>query len=336
MTAHAAAPRDPAGPTTAATQDHRLLDALVRAGLDWLEERCDLFRLPPDLTADNNVNFTLKPLGELAELTGVIAAAHPRPELRAQATRLRAFAWTQTREGDLFHELIRAEPYATYPVELYGVFARSGLRHRAVEELAATTTRLRGWQIAREDHTRTLGILNAERRIGLPPHTCRDTVFAHTGLGIQPEPWAVDRLTAYGITHDVFHLTDWGRDRPALPPAAATYLRPWAPAWARIWLEEQFWDLAGEMLAVTACLPDAPFDQAAWQHLAAAQAADGSIAETGTTPRPTDPERLFTACYHSTLVAVFAATLARTATAQPTPPPHPGPHHAGPPAHQPK
>ncbi|MYT69770.1 hypothetical protein GTY60_08800 [Streptomyces sp. SID8367] len=311
------------------------MDELVHSGLSWLDAHRDCFRLPPDVAVDGDVNFTLKPLGELTELTGVIAAAHPLPELRTRAVELQSFAWDQTRQGQLFFELIRSEPFATYPVELYGVFARNGLRHHAAEELAATTTSLQAWRVAREDHTRTLGILNAERRIGLPQHTYREAVSAVTALGIQPEPWAVDRLTAYGITHDVFHLTDWGRDRPALSRDAAAYLRLWAPAWTHIWLEEQFWDLAGEMLAVTACLPDAPYERTAWRRLAAAQAADGSIAETGTTARPLDPDQLFKACYHSTLVTVFAATLARTAAPDTSTPPN-GTHSVCPPLLHPK
>ncbi|MGP3986426.1 DUF6895 family protein [Streptomyces sp. 3N207] len=295
-----------------------LLDALASEALGWAEGNRDCFRLPPDVTTTADPNLTLKPLGELAELTAQIAACHPVPDIRAQAGRLFSHTWNETRDGELFAELVRGEPQATYPVELYGVFARAGLRNAVVDELLRTTTGLRGWRVEREDHTRTLSVLNAEARIGLPLHADFGAVLAHTGLGRLPEPWLLECRTAYGLTHDVFHLTDWGRDRARLSPATAEYLRLWLPAWAESWLEEQLWDLVGELLAVTACLPDAPFDPVAWQRLADARTADGALPEQGSPPPPgTSAADVFLACYHSTLVLAFAATLARTATPNP-------------------
>ncbi|AJT68931.1 hypothetical protein T261_7333 [Streptomyces lydicus] len=293
--------------------DPGLLDRMVGNSLGWLDGARSFFRLPPNVTTDADPNLTLKPLGELAELTQVIASLHPCAGIRETAGGLFAFAWGETRDGELFAELVRGEPFATYPVEIYGAFARAGRRNAAVEELLSTTSRLRGWRVARDDHTRTLGVLNAERRIGLPQHADFDAVLGHTVLGRLPEPWALDRRAAYGVTHDVFHLTDWGRTPQRLTPELAGYLRLWLPSWLESWLEEQLWDLAGELLAVSACLPDAPYDSAAWQRLAGAQAADGSVPETGTAPCPDDPAEAFTACYHSTLVTAFAGTLARIA-----------------------
>ncbi|MFJ8675225.1 DUF6895 family protein [Streptomyces sp. NPDC093589] len=293
--------------------DPGLLDRMVGDSLGWLAGALDRFRLPANVTTDADPNLTLKPLGELAELTRLIGTSHPLTGIRDTADGLFDFAWRETREGELFAELIRREPHATYPVELYGVFAQAGLRHPDVDALVAATTGLRSWRVAREDHTRTLGVLNAERRIGLTRHADFDAVLAQTGLGRMPEPWALDRRSAYGITHDVFHLTDWGRARRQLPAELAAYLRLWLPSWMDTWLEEELWDLVGELLAVTACLPRAPYDPVVWQRLAGAQAADGSVPETGVAPGPEDPDAAFTACYHSTLVTAFAGTLARTA-----------------------
>ncbi|MFE0193297.1 DUF6895 family protein [Streptomyces sp. NPDC058989] len=298
---------------TAAPSDPGLLDRMVQGSLGWLEEARGLFRLPPNVTTDADPNLTLKPLGELAELTQLIGVLHPRDDIRQTARGLFSFAWNETRDGELFAELIRGEPFATYPAELYGIFAQAGLRHAEADDLLQTTMRLRGWRVAREDHTRTLGVLNTERRIGLRQHADFAAVLALTGLGRLPEPWALDRRAAYGVTHDVFHLTDWGRNRQRLSPELAGYLRLWLPSWLENWLEEESWDLVGELLAVTACLPAAPYHTAAWQRLAAAQAADGSVPETGTAPSSGDPYEVFIACYHSTLVTAFAATLARIA-----------------------
>ncbi|WP_329362729.1 DUF6895 family protein [Streptomyces sp. NBC_00669] len=296
--------------------DAELLDRIAAGALARIDAMRPSFRLPADVATDADPNLTLKPLGELAELTDVVRGCHPQPEVRALADDLFAFAWKETRGGELFADLVRGEPQATYPVELYGVFARAGLRNPAAEELMAATTGLRLWQLAREDHTRTLNVLNAERRIGLPPHADFAAVLARTGLGCRPEPWALDLRTAYGVTHDVYHVTDWGRAPHRMAEPVAGYLRLWLPAWTTSWLEERQWDLAGELLAVAACTPGAPYDPAAWRVLAAAQRPDGAVPETGDgPPEGAPPEEEFTGCYHSTLVIAFAATLARTAPA---------------------
>jgi hypothetical protein len=314
--AQGAAPPSP--PPGAAHPDAELLDDIVAGALRWLEGIRPCFRLPPDAATDADPNTTLKPLGELAELAHVMQTLHPLPQVRAAAAELFAFAWKETRGGELFAELVRGEPVATYPVELYGVFARAGLRNPAAEELIAATTSLVRWRVAREDHTRTLGVLNAERRIGLPEHTGFDRVLALTGLGLRPEPWALDLKAAYGLTHDVFHTADWGRSPGRLPAPLADYLRLWLPAWTETWTEERLWDLVGEFLAVAALLPGAPYDPAAWRRLAAARGADGALPERGDPPPGDAPDgERFTACYHSTLVAAFAATLARSRPPQP-------------------
>lgn len=288
-----------------------LLERIVRDSLRWLDGARPHFRLPPDVTTDADPNLTLKPLGELAELAHLIRTSHPRADIRATADGLFTFAWNETREGELFAELVRGEPHATYPLEIYAVFAYAGLHNTAVEAILPTTTGLRSWRVAREDHTRTLSVLDAERRTGLRQHADFDTVLGLTTLGLMAEPWALDREAVYGVTHDVFHLTEWGRERRRMPAALADYLRLWLPSWLDSWLEEELWDLVGELLAVAACLPSAPYDPVAWQRLADAQAADGSVPEIGAAPETGDGTEVFKACYHSTLVTAFAGTLAR-------------------------
>lgn len=84
------------------------------------------FRLPPDAATDADPNTTLEPRGELAELSHLIRVHHPLPDVRAPADGLFGFCWDETRGGALFADLVRGEPQATYPVELYGVFAQAG------------------------------------------------------------------------------------------------------------------------------------------------------------------------------------------------------------------
>ncbi|MFI6348649.1 DUF6895 family protein [Streptomyces sp. NPDC050560] len=300
----------PAGPAA----DAALLDRVTEGCLAWLWEHRAGFLLPEDVATDADPNYSVKPLGELAELSHLVRTLHPDAGIRAAAGDLFAHAVAQTRGGDLFTRLIDRDPLATYPVEVYAAFAQGGVRHPEVDAVLATTTALRGWQVARGDHTRTLAVLAAERRLGLPQHADFATVFAHTALGSLPEPWTLDRHGAYGLTHDVFHLTDWGRDRTRMPPPLAAYLGMWLPCWLDAWFEEELWDLAGELLAVAACLPAARYDTAVWERLAAAQEPDGAVPEASPgTPAMRRMGGGFLPRYHSTLVTAFAATLARAA-----------------------
>ncbi|MET9551520.1 hypothetical protein [Streptomyces sp. NPDC006645] len=297
-----------------------------RTTLEWVRDHQDSFRLPDDVLAPHtNVNLTLKPLGELAQLThSVRERSSPGTERHRHASALLDFAWEQTGRGRLFLELLRGEPFTTYPLEIYAAFASADLRHPGFEELAATVCGTRGWARIEQEPNRRLGVLNSERRVGFPPSGEPPTALARTWLGGLPEPWTFERTAGYGLTHVVFHLTDWGNAPHRMPAELGGYLAAWLPAWLDTCLEAEQWDLSCELLAVAASIPDAAsYDglpgaaEAAFARIAEVQDAGGGFPETGT-GRPGEPARDFAHCYHSTLVGAFAATLAdvRLAAAQ--------------------
>jgi hypothetical protein len=140
-----------------------------------------------------------------------------------------------------------------------------------------------------------------------------------TWLGGLPEPWTFERAAGYTLTHVVFHLTDWGADPRGVPPPVAAYLRHWLPPWLDTCLEDEQWDLSCELLAVAASLPGPPeraLLQDAWAGLAAAQDSSGAVPEVGpgrsgraAAREFTEAAQGFADCYHSTLMAAFAAAL---------------------------
>lgn len=300
---------------------------VLSGALAWLDAHRDRFRPPPDVTeAGVDHNRTLKPLGELTQLSLSIARVSPAGgPAHAGARDLLDFAWQQAREGELYLELARAEPHATHLVEMYAPFAQAGLRNRAFEDFAGFMAGTRSWSATEAEPTRLLAVLRAEERLGLQRAlTGADavTTVRRTWLGGVPEPWAFEGRSGYALTHHVFHVTDWGTDRAGLPPELGRYLTHWLPAWLDSCLEEERWDLAGELLAVQACLPPAahvrtPEDaDEPWARYAAAQSPRGAYAEVGPVPEDDDREA-FHACYHPTLVAAFAAALAAHRTASP-------------------
>ncbi|MDO0938578.1 hypothetical protein QQY66_45225 [Streptomyces sp. DG2A-72] len=279
----------------------------------WLSAHRGDFTLGDDaLTADGHVDATWKPLGELAQTCASVGAHTPPSDpLHACACDLLRFAWQQTGRGELFLRLQALEPFATYPLEVYSVFAAAGLRHSGYEAAAATTARTRGWRLTEQEPTRRLGVLKAEHRSGIHRPEQDTQVLRRTWLGGLPEPWTFERSSGYALTHVVFHLTDWGRTPEGVPADLAAYLADWLPPWLDTCLDAGMWDLSCELLIVAASLPSPPHPgtlQHAWPRIARAQHASGALPEQG--PRGdagADPEPDFRRCYHSTLMAAFAA-----------------------------
>jgi hypothetical protein len=290
---------------------------VVERAFAWVSAHRDGFALGEDaLAPDGQVNSSWKPLGELAQVSASVLSQTPPPDpVHARARDLLSFAWRQTGHGELFARLQRCEPFATYPLEVYGAFAAAGLHHPEYERAAATVARTRGWRLTEQDPTRRLGVLVAEARAGIhrPERATRTT--ERTWLGGLAEPWTFERFSGYALTHVVFHLTDWGRTPDALPADLTAYLTHWLPPWLDTCLDAGMWDLGCELLAVAASLPGPP-DPAmtgdAWRAISAAQHASGALLEErppSAHPQVVPSETEFTRCYHSTLMAAFAAAL---------------------------
>ncbi|MFJ4840797.1 DUF6895 family protein [Streptomyces sp. NPDC088746] len=293
------------------------LEGICLAALRWLHRRRDDFRLPDDPTAPgHDRNATLKPLGELAQLSRTIADVAGAGAAGRPARALFDFAWQESGRGEVFAALARREPHATYPLEMYAAFAQAGLVHQGFEAQVREVAATRSWRLAERNATRTLAVLHAERRLGLPPHCDPREARARTWLGGLAEPWSFTTHAGYAATHTVFHLTDWCTRPDLLSPAIADHLRLWLPAWLDCTVEAADWDLTGELLAVAALLPQLPGAAEAWTALGRAQRPDGSVPEHGA---PTGPVA-FHAYYHSTLVAAFAAAVTMAAAPTAVPP----------------
>lgn len=283
-------------------------------GLRWVQARKERFQLPEDVVGPHtDLNWTMKPLGELAQLTASICRHSDFGEERRRvAAELLEFAWRETRSGMLLLELFQAEPNSIYPLEIYAAFADMGLRNPRFEEFAEVVVRTRSWRQTEQDPTRRLGLRNAERRSGLRPQSSVATLLRRTWLGGLPEPWTFERGVGYDLTHTIFHLTDWGNAPRLVPSELDIYLQQWLPAWLDTCLDGEQWDLSCELLAVGASLPT-PYPscshEPAWWRIAQARGADGALREEGAVAQDPDEATAFARCYHSTLAAAFAAVL---------------------------
>ncbi|MEV7599564.1 hypothetical protein AB0O91_19505 [Kitasatospora sp. NPDC089797] len=281
------------------------LHAAHRDGLGWLQDSSLI-----DLKDADNA---YKPLCELALAASLVLRDGVAGPAEARAAReLLDEGWEQLHEGDLLYERQLRHFTMTDPLETYAHFARAGYRHPALEEMFDSLSRVRAVHAAEIRSNRRLGVANARRVVGLAHRPDWAALAAGTWLGAGPEPWAIDWLTGYDVTHTVFHLTDWGARPEGLPGPMHDYVRDWLPVWLDVWLEVGQWDLAGELLAVDACLGEPATGRQGWDALAAVQHPDGLV------PRDTDPvdedrERAFHDHQHTAVVTVVAGdvTLAR-------------------------
>ncbi|MER5635996.1 hypothetical protein ABT095_03455 [Kitasatospora sp. NPDC002227] len=258
----------------------------------------------PDLSDPNEA---YKPIGECALAASLVLrepVAGPADRERARA--LLDFGWVQLQGGDLLYERQFRHLLLTDPAETYAPFHRAGYRHSRLDALLRELAGLRSARAVECRPNRRLAVANARSVLGLPPAPDWPALAAATWLGATPEPWAVDWLTGYDLTHAVFHLTDWGALPDRLPAPLRDYLAAWLPVWADVWQETGQWDLLGELLTVDACLPAPVCGRSGWQALAAAQHPDGLLPRDA---EPVDPETAFKDNEHTAVVGVLAGTL---------------------------
>jgi len=268
--------------------------------------------LPPE----DNVNLDLedpnnayKPIGESALAASmVLRETVSGPTEREQARALLDFGWQQLRQGDLLYERQFRHMLLSDPLEMYGHFYRSGYRHAALEELLHGLDGLRSTHAVEAMANRQLAVANARYVVGLQSMADWDALAATTWLGARPEPWAIDWITGYNVTHTAFHMTDWGAVPDRLPAPIREYLADWLPVWADIWQETGQWDLLGELLIVDTCLPESVCDPQSWEVLASAQREDG-LMPRNLDPVAEDPEQAFKENEHTAVVGVLAGTL---------------------------
>ncbi|MGP3952310.1 DUF6895 family protein [Streptomyces sp. 7N604] len=284
---------------------------------DWLRRSETYGGLPADSTADlADPNSDYKPLAETALACSLIlreGVAGPREARTARM--LLDFAWQQLREGDLLYERQLRHTLMTDPLEVYAHFVRAGYRHRRLERLLEHLNGLRSRHAAEMMPNRRLAVANATRIAGFATEQEQDwdALTAGTWLGRAPEPWAIDWMTAYCLTHTVFHITDWGARPEALPPNLQSYLATWLPVWTDIWKEVAQWDLVTELLIVGACLEEPYCDPVVWAEIAAEQHPDGMLPRDAD-PVSGDPAEAFKTHQHTTVVAAVAGTLTLSRT----------------------
>ncbi|HEX2315493.1 MAG TPA: hypothetical protein VHJ17_17245 [Thermomonospora sp.] len=284
--------------------------------LSWLHAHRELGAVPADSTEDlGDPDTVYKPLGETTLAASLIlrdATAGAGQQVAAQS--LADYTWRQLGEGDLLYERQLRHTLMTDPLENYAHFARVGYRHPRLDRLLEHHAGLRSIRAIEMIPNRRMAVANAARIVGLDHGVDWAALVRASWLGHTPEPWAIDWMTAYHLTHAVFHATDWGARPDGLPADVTAYLRDWLPVWIDVWREIQQWDLMTELLIVGACLPEPYCDAADWRALAEIQHDDGFVPRDGE-PVTGDPAERFRDHQHTVVVTAVAGSIAASRAA---------------------
>ncbi|MFD8935464.1 DUF6895 family protein [Streptomyces sp. NPDC059578] len=285
--------------------------SMADRGLSWLHANRAHGAFPQDGTETlAEPDSVYKPLSESALAASVIlrdGVAGPGQLVAAQS--LLDFCWEQFRQGDMLYERQLQHVLMTDPLETYATFARCGYRHADLHRLLTHLTGLRSVGGIEHLPNRKLAVANAARVVGLDRRDDWAALTRDTWLGALPEPWAINWITGYAVTHTVFHLTDWGSRPQGLSPQITAYLRTWLPVWIDIWREVAQWDLVGELLIVGASLDEPYCNPEDWQMLADLQQEDGFVPRDGS-PVDDDPALRFSDHQHTVVVTAVAGSVA--------------------------
>ncbi|CAL9486398.1 hypothetical protein SUDANB106_03174 [Streptomyces sp. enrichment culture] len=302
-----------AAPVPVGRSAHRV----ATRALGWLRRHCELGTLPPGTTSDMaDPDSIYKPLGETALAASlVLREGLASAQEERTARELLDFAWWELRGGDMLYERQLRYMMMVDPLELYAHFVRAGYRHRRLEALLDHLGGLVTMDAVEQVPNRRLAVANAARLTGLARETDWKRLTDATWLGNTPEPWVIDWMTAYCVTHTVFHITDWGARPDDLPPHLEEYLQLWLPVWLDVWREVQEWDLVTELLIVGSCLREPYADPVLWEELASVQHEDGLMPRDGKEVEG-DAAQRFRDHHHPTVVAAVAGTLALSRAAE--------------------
>lgn len=282
---------------------------VAHRALTYLNNHRDAEVFPNDIPVEPEDSDTVyKPVAEIGMAAALVVreGVGGKTQLRA-AHELIDFTWRQLRGGDLLYERQVRNCLLTDPIEVYCHFIYGGHRHEELERLAAHNAAV--GSVPEVYPNRRLAVANAYRTCDISTDDDWESLLRATWLGATPPPWAIDWMTAYSMTHTVFHVTDWGGRPHDLPPDIVDYLGTWLPVWTDVWSEVGDWDLVAELLIVDACLPEPRFDLDVWTRFASIQQSDGLVPYNG---EPVDGDRVqrFWTHQHPTTVAVIAGTLA--------------------------
>lgn len=277
----------------------------LNLAVGWIDAHLEEFAFDIDESPDRQL-LLLKPFSELV-LTSHFLQSYGR-DGHTFARHL-SWAWDKVEKGNLFFRLLIARPDLYQLVLPVAFFALNGLRNDRLLQLVDNLPKLKSFMKFECERWVALSVLYAYELLGRRSMHLDD--FEGSWLFECTEPWIITTNSTYSLTHEVFYLTDFGRNKLRIPQKVRHYIDCWGPAWIAHFHDKRDWDLVGELAIVSFCL-GLEWTLPSVDLLRANQEPDGAVVgpdragiqllhETDTQLR-----RQFLSRYHTTLVAALA------------------------------
>nr|WP_143065049.1 hypothetical protein [Nitrosomonas oligotropha] len=230
------------------------------------------------------------------------------------------FSWEQLREGNLLVDVLKERPDLLVMLSLYATFYREGYKNKILEEQISQLVGTPGYYQIDMLAWRRLDLLVGLKELNIinSIETEIEDAFNRTWLSKCHSPWTITEPAAYGLTHTVFYMTNYGFGASRLPNNVEDYLLENCLPWTRMYLDEGNFDLAAEMVMTRCCVqsPLRESEQLLCRDFLSARMDDDAL------PCPpygalslmfgeNDPDRRhFLLHYHTVLVTCMASAMA--------------------------
>lgn len=293
--------------------------ALLDRALDWIDAHLDEF---DPLWMPGQFDCTRgQRLGELAILARTVSAMADRsgdPRIQRMVALL-----VRSQTSAVYRDrLLRAPTELMLFLEIYTTLRALGVDDALIRgRLQKATSAAWLHQSERFPH-REMDIRSCLDACGLecdsPP---LDELYRRSLLGTPPNPILLNEHDLYALTHVVMFVCDFGARPPdAMPHAHVERVTAILSALAVVAARDRHWDLLAEFLLCWSCLerPETGVIEMAWDALARAQRADGSVPGPEARLEPRNDTLAFDQTYHTTLVCALAASVRLGKTTRPT------------------
>lgn len=285
-----------------------LLESVFDNSFGWVLERKSFFSVHPYKNTPRLLDL-IKPMGELMLVADLLLRTSHR---KNDARDLLDFGWEELEKGKVLESILCSRPDLLTLSAIYAVFHVNGYHSESLKTQIERVVKTPGYFNLDLPAWRRLDLLHGLSSLNINTDQKISSVFKNSWLAEKYSYWTITDATAYGVTHTVFYMTDYGRKPDGLPEDIISYLSAVLPKWAEHYLQEGNYDLASEMFMSMGCIDTHPPYELINQ-FSAGQRKDGSyegppFGALNLVHGESDEERIgFLSDYHTTLVACMAA-----------------------------
>jgi hypothetical protein len=228
-----------------------------------------------------------------------------------------AWAWDEFQKGDFLLDVLAARPDLIMIATILASFHAAGFRSRNLTRFIRYLGNTNYAKAIQLPNWRKLDLCLAKSRLSNTDRVPRSLVRSMWSYH-EPEPWLIDKDCAYGFTHEVFYVTDFGRLWQRYPKRTRGYVSVSLAAWLEIFYREKDLDVFSELLMAAGCLHISP-PKGAYRRISLPFSKHGYVPSPvggGSSllrPGMTRQRRCFLVNYHTTLVGLMAGMLGRRA-----------------------